>query len=78
MVLPADYRKALGLTGAGHVMLSIEDGEVRLRTASQSLARAQALFRQYVPAGRMLSEELIRDRREEARREDEALRHENA
>lgn len=47
MSLPADIRKRLGLTRGGAVYLDeIEDGVV-LRTASQAVARAQAMAKQY-------------------------------
>ncbi|MCH9037476.1 MAG: AbrB/MazE/SpoVT family DNA-binding domain-containing protein [Chloroflexi bacterium] len=66
VVIPANYRKQLGIKPGDHVMMLLEDGEIRILTAKQAIKRAQALVRRYVPEGRMLSEELIQERREAA------------
>jgi len=47
MSLPADVRKRLGLTGGGAVYLDETEDGIILRTATQSVARAQALAKQY-------------------------------
>lgn len=47
MSLPADIRKRLGLIGGGSVYLDETEDGVVLRTASQAVARAQALAKQY-------------------------------
>ena len=67
IVIPADYRKALGLKPGDDVVLVLEDNEVRLVTPRQAVKRAQTLVRQYVSKGRMLADELIQDRRQEVR-----------
>jgi len=66
LVIPAEYRKALGLKPGDEVLLSLEDGEIRVVSTRQAIARAQSLVRRYIPKGRSLSEELIKERREEA------------
>lgn len=68
LVIPAGYRKALGLKPGDDVVLMLEEGEIRILTARQAIQKAQKLVRSYVPKGRKLSEELIRERREEAAR----------
>jgi len=68
LVIPAGYRKSLGLKPGDEVVLSLEEGEIRIVTPHQAIQKAQALVRRYVPKGRSLSEELIRERREEAAR----------
>jgi AbrB family looped-hinge helix DNA binding protein len=68
LVIPSAYRKALGLKPGDEVLLSLEDGEIRVVSTRQAVARAQTLVRHYIPKGRKLSEELIKDRREEAAR----------
>jgi len=68
LVIPAAYRKALGLKPGDEVLLVLEDGEIRVVSTRQAIARAQTLLRRYVPEGRSLSEELIQERREEAAR----------
>jgi AbrB family looped-hinge helix DNA binding protein len=66
LVIPAKYRKALGLKPGDEVVLVLEEDEIRVVSTRQAIARAQAMVRQYIPAGRSLSQELIRERREEA------------
>ncbi len=68
LVIPAKYRKALGIKPGDEVLLSLEDGEIRVVSTRQAVARAQTLVRRYIPKGRSLSEELIKERREEAAR----------
>jgi AbrB family looped-hinge helix DNA binding protein len=65
LIIPAAYRKALGLKPGDEVLLVLEDGELRVASARQVVARAQTLVRKYVPGNRSLSEELIQERREE-------------
>jgi len=67
IVIPVEYRKALGLKPGDDVVLVLEENEVRLVKPSQAVKHAQALVRQYVPKGRMLADELIQDRRQEVR-----------
>ena len=67
--LPSEVRKALGLKGSGHVVITVADGQATLTTMAENLARIRALARPYAPKGRLASEELIAERREEARRE---------
>ena len=70
--LPSTIRKALGLKGPGHVIITLEDGQARLTTMAENLARIRALARPYAPKDRLASEELIAERRKEAEREDAA------
>ena len=63
IVIPAQYRKALGIKPGDEVILALEDMGVRLYTRRQAIKSAQALVRQYVPSGRDLSLELIEERR---------------
>lgn len=68
LVIPAHYRRHLGLKPGDDVILVLDKGEIRLLTPQQAVERAQALVRRYVPRDRRLSAELIRERREETRR----------
>lgn len=72
MSLPSEVRKALGLKGPGHLVMTMDDGGVSLRTTAQALERVRALARPYAPKDRLASEELIAERREDAAR-DEAV-----
>ncbi|HEY2931231.1 MAG TPA: AbrB/MazE/SpoVT family DNA-binding domain-containing protein [Acidobacteriota bacterium] len=69
IVIPAEYRKALGLESEDEVTLIMEEDGLRLLSADQAVRRAQSLVRRYVPKGRKLSSELIQQRRKEAKRE---------
>ncbi|HEX5416369.1 MAG TPA: AbrB/MazE/SpoVT family DNA-binding domain-containing protein [Chloroflexota bacterium] len=69
IVIPAEYRRALGLQEGDEVILSLEDGEVRVISPTMAIERAQQLVAHYVREGRSLSDELIAERRAEATRE---------
>lgn len=66
LVIPAAYRKALGLKPGDKVILVLEEGELRVVTARQAIERAQSVVRKYISEGRSLSQELIGERRKEA------------
>ena len=66
VVVPARYRKELGLKPGDDVILVLEDGEVRITTLPRVIQRAQQIVRRYNPEGRSLVDELIRERRDEA------------
>ena len=66
IVIPVAYRKELGINPGDDVVLTLEEGEIRLITARQAIKRAQKMVRRYVPEDMSLSEELIQERREEA------------
>jgi bifunctional DNA-binding transcriptional regulator/antitoxin component of YhaV-PrlF toxin-antitoxin module len=69
MVLPRSARKALGITGAGVVVLSIEGDNVKLTSMRQSIKRAQDLYRQHA-INDLTVDDFIAERRTEAARED--------
>jgi AbrB family looped-hinge helix DNA binding protein len=66
IVIPADYRRALGLKVGDEVILRMADGEVHILTRRQAIKKAQALVRKHVPERKSLVRELIRERRGEA------------
>lgn len=69
IVIPAEYRKALGVRAGDELILSLEEGAVRILTPREGIRRAQAAVRSRVPPGRSLADELIAERRQESRRE---------
>ena len=69
VVIPAEYRKRLGIEPGDEIIVSFKDGEIKITTVREAVRRAQEIVRRFVPEGRMLSDELIRERREEAGRE---------
>jgi len=69
VVIPASFRKALGIHAGDEVVLRIEDEELRITTIKRRLERAQRRIRRYVKPGRSLANELIAERREAAKHE---------
>ncbi|MDM7324086.1 MAG: AbrB/MazE/SpoVT family DNA-binding domain-containing protein [Thermus sp.] len=70
VVLPAEVREALGLKEGERLLLRQgPEGTLELVSFRQIARRARGLWRNLAP-GESLVEELIRDRREEARREE--------
>jgi AbrB family looped-hinge helix DNA binding protein len=69
LVIPALYRKALGIKAGDQVVLWMEDDELRITTMKRRIERAQRLVRKYVKPGVSLVDELIAERREAAKRE---------
>jgi AbrB family looped-hinge helix DNA binding protein len=69
VVIPAEYRRALGLEIGDEVILRVEDGELRIMTRAEGVKRAQQNVRKYVKGKRSLVDELIADRRVEAESE---------
>lgn len=66
LVIPADYRKALGVDTGDELVLILEENSLRVLTPKEGIRRAQALVRSYIPDGRRLSDELVEERRRES------------
>jgi len=69
VVIPAEFRKTLGIKAGDEVIARLEEDELRITTVRSRIARAQRLVRQYIKPGRSLADELIAERRREARNE---------
>src|SRR5271170_3754884 len=69
VVIPAAFRKAMGINVGDEVVLRIENNELRILTLKQRIERAQRLVRRHVKPGTSLVDELIAERREAAKRE---------
>ena len=69
VVIPAAYRKALGIKAGDEVILRMEDDELRITTMKRRIERAQRRIRRYVNPGVSLADELIAERRDAAKRE---------
>jgi AbrB family looped-hinge helix DNA binding protein len=69
VVIPAAFRKALGINVGDEVVLRIEDNELRITTMKHRIERAQRLVRRHVKQDTSLVDELIAERREAARNE---------
>jgi AbrB family looped-hinge helix DNA binding protein len=71
IVIPAEIRQKLGLSPGDTVLLSVEGYVLKIEPQRARIRRIQQSMRQFLPPDRVLSDELIADRREEARRETE-------
>jgi bifunctional DNA-binding transcriptional regulator/antitoxin component of YhaV-PrlF toxin-antitoxin module len=72
ILIPVAVRRHLGLSVGSQVLVKVEDsGTLQVTSRSQALAKVRQEIRKYIPAGRDLAEELIRDRRAEVEREDQ-------
>lgn len=69
MVIPAAFRKAMGIQVGDEILLRIEDGELRITTQHGRIRRAQRRARRYLKPGASLVEELLSERHEAARNE---------
>lgn len=69
VVIPAAFRKALGINIGDEVVLRMEDDELRITTLKRRVERAQRLVQKHVKRGTSLVDELIAERREAARNE---------
>ncbi len=69
IVIPAAFRKALGIDDGDDLVLRLQDGELRITTLQNRIQRAQERARRYVKAGSSPVDELLRERREAAKRE---------
>jgi AbrB family looped-hinge helix DNA binding protein len=69
IVIPAALRQQMGLQPGDAVTLTLANGVLQIRPHREVLREIQERMRQLVPDSRCLSEELIAERREEARRE---------
>ena len=69
VVIPASFRKALGINIGDEVVLRMEDDELRITTLKRRVERAQRLVRKHVKRGTSLVDDLIAERRKAARNE---------
>jgi AbrB family looped-hinge helix DNA binding protein len=69
VVIPAAFRKALGINPGDEVILRLEDDELRITTMKKRIARAQAHARRHLKPGVSIVDEFIAERREAAKRE---------
>lgn len=73
VVVPAPIRRELGIEEGTELMARVEGDGIVLEPRSAAIRRLQALVRATVPEGVSLGDELIAERREEARREEAEL-----
>jgi AbrB family looped-hinge helix DNA binding protein len=69
VVIPASFRRALGINAGDEVVLRVEDQELRITTMRHRIERAQRLVRRHVKPSTSLVDGLIAERRKAAKRE---------
>ena len=67
IVIPAEIRRQLDFQPGGEVVLSVADGELRIRSVRKAIQRAQELVSRHVGEGTSMVDELIAERHEAAR-----------
>ncbi len=70
VVIPINFREALGIKVGDLVNLEIVGNELRISTFSSRLQRTRARLKHYVTPGKLASEEIIEESRREARKEE--------
>ena len=73
IVIPASIRQHLCVKPGDPVLMEVEDGVLRIESYPTRIARIQRELAQYIPPGVSLADELVAERREEARREQEEI-----
>ena len=69
IVIPASFRKALGIEIGDEIVVRLHNGELSITTQQQRIRQAQQRARKYLKQGTSLVDELLAERREAARRE---------
>lgn len=68
MVIPAEFRRALGLRAGDEVILRLEESELRIHTVQHAIKRAQEIVGVHIGSTPSMADELIAERRAEAER----------
>ncbi|MBB4000819.1 AbrB/MazE/SpoVT family DNA-binding domain-containing protein [Aureimonas pseudogalii] len=69
VILPAVFRKSMGLQKGDTVLIELHGEEIRIRPARSALRRLQEKLRDYAPEAGSVADELIAERRQEATKE---------
>jgi len=71
IVLPAEIRERLAVKPGDRLVLILDDsGEVRIVNRRRQVDECAGMFKHLAPHGRLASEDLIAERREDAMREE--------
>jgi AbrB family looped-hinge helix DNA binding protein len=71
ILIPAAIREQMGVKAGDDMVLTLEDGVLRVESYRAIIRKIQEEMQQYKKPGVLVSEEFIAERREEARRERE-------
>lgn len=69
LVMPSDVRKALGLDGEQELLISLEDGCVRLQTIDEGLSRVREIAKRKRKRQGSMVDAFIAERRAESQRD---------
>jgi AbrB family looped-hinge helix DNA binding protein len=69
LVIPVEARQKLHLDEGAEVVMEVDNQGLRIAGLQQTMKDVQEYFRQFVPEGVSVVDELLRERREEAARE---------
>lgn len=69
IVIPAGIRQELALRPGDTLLLSVEDGVLKIESQQARIRRVQQSLRQFIAPDRVLSDELVAERNDEAQRE---------
>jgi len=69
IVIPAKMRDALGIKIGNKVTLTLKDGSLQITTRDEVIRRIEEVMKNYIKPGSSAVDELIKERREEARNE---------
>lgn len=70
VLLPAEFRKVLGLRPGDELIVELGEGELRVLGLSEAVRRLQRFVKERVRVDGLLSERLIAERRAEAKKEE--------
>ena len=74
ILIPAEFRDGMNVKAGEQVSLILEDGVLSIISPSTGIRKAQELVRKYIPENVSLVDELIKERRWEAAKEEQELR----
>lgn len=69
LVIPAQYRQALGLTEGEGVMISLKNGHIEIAPIEESIKKAQQIVKQHLSPEDDLVALLFDDRKEDGKHE---------
>jgi AbrB family looped-hinge helix DNA binding protein len=70
VVIPAGVRKALGLKEGAELIVKVDRSTIHLTPLVEAYAAAKRFFASLAPASVLMSEEIVRERRLEAEKEE--------
>jgi AbrB family looped-hinge helix DNA binding protein len=74
IVIPAEVRQLLRIQVGEELLLNLDEVGFRLTTSRQAIRQAQSLFAKMKGEGESVVEELLRERRDEATKEEREFR----